>query len=251
MDANTLMFGEDAVTFSSFATPSQVPWSQYGVSLVVECSGAFVKLDALNTHYPVNGAVSKVVVSAPVEGALNIVMGVNDHLYDAQPTHHRYVTAASCTTNCLAPVVKVLHERVGIAHGSITTIHNLTNTQAVVDLPLKGDKDVRRMRASGESMMPTTTGSAKAITIIFPELKGKLNGLAVRVPLLNASITDCCFEMKRKVTKEEVNALFAEAATKGSLVNILTVENEPLVSVDFKGNAHSTIIDTLSTMVTN
>ena len=186
----------------------------------------------------------KVVVAAPVkQGALNIVMGVNDNLYDARL--HDIVTAASCTTNCLAPVVKVIHEGIGIRHGLITTIHDVTNTQTMVDMP---HKDLRRARSGLLSLIPTTTGSATAITLIYPELKGKLNGLAVRVPLLNASLTDCVFEVVRPTTVEEVNALL-KAAAEGPLRGILGYEERPLVSVDFLNDPRSSIIDALSTMV--
>ena len=187
------------------------------------------------------------VVSAPVKeaGALNVVMGVNQQLFD--PALHRIVTAASCTTNCLAPVVKVIHENLGIRHGSITTIHDLTNTQSILDQP---HKDLRRARASGMSLIPTSTGSATAIAEIFPELRGKLNGHAVRVPLANASLTDCVFEIERATTVEEVNALF-KAAAAGPLAGILGYEERPLVSIDYRSDPRSSIIDALSTMVVN
>ena len=188
--------------------------------------------------------VKKVVVAAPVkQGALNIVMGVNDHLYD--PQVHDIITAASCTTNCLAPVVKVIHQGLGIRHGLITTIHDVTNTQTIVDAP---HKDLRRARSAIASLVPTTTGSATAITLIYPELQGKLNGIAVRVPLLNASLTDCVFEVERPTTVEEVNGLLKTAA-EGELAGILGYEGRPLVSVDFLNDPRSSIIDALSTMV--
>ena len=184
------------------------------------------------------------IVAAPVkEGALNVVVGVNDHEY--RPDQHHLLTAASCTTNCLAPLVKVLQEGIGIQHGIITTIHDVTNTQVVVDAP---HKDLRRARAASMSLIPTTTGSATAITLIYPELKGKLNGIAVRVPLLNASLTDAVFEMKRATTVEEVNGLF-KAAAAGSLKGILAHEERPLVSIDFKSDPHSAIVDAQSTLV--
>ena len=191
--------------------------------------------------------VKRVVVSAPVKeaGALNVVMGVNHQLYDKDK--HQIVTAASCTTNCLAPVVKVIHQQLGIKHGSITTIHDLTNTQSIMDTP---HKDLRRARACGSSLIPTTTGSATAIVEIFPELKGRLNGHAVRVPLTNASLTDCVFEVERKTTAEEVNAML-KAAAEGELKDILGFETRPLVSVDYKTDPRSSIIDALSTMVIN
>jgi glyceraldehyde 3-phosphate dehydrogenase len=188
--------------------------------------------------------VKKVIVAAPVkEEALNVVMGVNDHLYE--PHKHHLLTAASCTTNCLAPVVKVIHEGIGIRHGAITTIHDITNTQTVVDAP---HKDLRRARASSLSLIPTTTGSATAIALIYPELKGKLNGLAVRVPLLNASLTDCVFEVSRPTTVDEVNAMLKVAA-EGPLKGILGYETRPLVSIDFKDDPRSAIIDAPSIMV--
>lgn len=230
------------VSFSAEENPGDVPWSRMGVKIVIEASGKFRAPDQLQAYFE-NG-VSKVIVAAPVkDDALNVVMGVNDHLYD--PEQHHLLTAASCTTNCLAPVVKVLHEQVGIEHGVITTIHDMTNTQVIVDAP---HKDLRRARAASQSLIPTTTGSATAITLIYPELQGKLNGHAVRVPLLNASITDAVFEMQRAVTSAEINHLFKMAANT-TLKGILGVEERPLVSVDFKGDPRSAIIDALSTMV--
>jgi len=231
------------VDWSDRAAPGDVPWKDLGVDLVLECSGKF-RTTALLAPYFERG-VRKVIVAAPVkEGALNVVVGVNDHLYRAD--EHHLLTAASCTTNCLAPVVKVIHEGIGIRHGVITTIHDITNTQTVVDAP---HKDLRRARASSLSLIPTSTGSATAIGLIYPELLGKLNGLAVRVPLLNASLTDCVFEVARKTTVSEVNALFQRAAAEGSLRGILGYEERPLVSVDFKDDPRSAIIDALSTMV--
>jgi glyceraldehyde 3-phosphate dehydrogenase len=189
--------------------------------------------------------VSKVVVAAPVKAdeALNVVMGCNDHLYDSQ--RHRIVTAASCTTNCLAPVVKVLHGEIGIDRGSITTMHDVTNTQVVVDAP---HKDLRRARSALNSLIPTTTGSATAITMIYPELLGKLDGLAVRVPLLNASLTDAVFQVQREVTVDEVNDLL-RTASEGDLAGILGFEHRPLVSADYTNDTRSGIVDGLSTMV--
>jgi glyceraldehyde 3-phosphate dehydrogenase len=230
------------VTFSEYAKPGEVPWEDYGVDIVLECSGKFRTPETLDPYF--KRGVKKVIVAAPVkEGALNIVMGINDHLY--QPDQHNLLTAASCTTNCLAPVVKVIHEGLGIKHGVITTIHDNTNTQTIVDAP---HKDLRRARATSLSLIPTTTGSATAITLIYPELKGKLNGLAVRVPLLNASLTDCVFEVERSTTIEEVNSLL-KAAADGELKGILGYEERPLVSIDYKDDPRSSIIDALSTMV--
>ncbi|MDG1115614.1 MAG: ArsJ-associated glyceraldehyde-3-phosphate dehydrogenase [Flavimaricola sp.] len=216
-----------------------------GVDVVIDCTGAF-KSEAKLAPYFAAG-VKKVVVSAPVKDGrtTNIVYGVNDDVYD--PDLHDIVTAASCTTNCLAPVVKVLLEGIGIKHGSITTIHDVTNTQTIVDRPAK---DLRRARSALTNLIPTTTGSATAITLIYPELAGKLNGHAVRVPLLNASITDCVFEMARETTVEEVNTLF-KAAADGPLKGILGYETRPLVSSDYTNDPRSGIVDALSTMVVN
>jgi glyceraldehyde 3-phosphate dehydrogenase len=230
------------VGYSEAATPGEVPWGELGVDVVLECTGKFLTPAALAPYFA--RGVKKVVVAAPVkEGALNVVMGVNDHEYRADA--HHVVTAASCTTNCLAPIVKVIHEGLGIRHGVITTAHDATNTQMVVDAM---HKDLRRARASGLSLIPTTTGSATAITLIYPELKGKLNGLAVRVPLLNASLTDCVFEVARPTTVAEVNGLL-QAAAAGPLAGILGYEERPLVSVDYKDDPRSAIVDALSTMV--
>jgi glyceraldehyde 3-phosphate dehydrogenase len=230
--------------YSAAAEPSAVPWGDLGVEVVLECTGRFRTPEALEAYF--RQGVRKVIVAAPVKGeALNIVVGVNDHLYD--PERHRLLTAASCTTNCLAPVVKVIHEGIGIEHGQITTLHDMTNTQTVVDAP---HKDLRRARAASVSLIPTTTGSATAIGLIFPELEGKLNGLAVRVPLLNASLTDCVFEVARETTVEEVNGLL-QAAAAGSLAGILGYESRPLVSIDFKDDPRSGIVDAPSTMVTD
>ena len=230
------------VGFSSFATPAEVDWAAKGVDLVVECSGQFKTEEALRPYF--DQGVRKVLVSAPVpDPALNIVYGVNHQRYD--PEVHDIVTAASCTTNCLAPVVKVMHEHVGILRGCMTTIHDITNTQTIVD---KGHKDLRRARACGQSLIPTTTGSAKAITRIFPELEGKLNGHAIRVPLLNASLTDFVFDAARPVTAEEVNAYF-KAAADGELAGVLGYEVRPLVSIDYVNDPRSSIVDALSTMV--
>lgn len=260
IDDKTIEAAGQRIGYSMEAKPDAVDWRALGVDLVIECSGKFKTRDALAPYYA--AGVKKVVVSAPVKGssstpeagssstpeagdALNIVMGVNDDLYD--PAVHDLVTAASCTTNCLAPVVKVVHEGLGIKHGMITTIHDVTNTQTVLDKPMK---DMRRARSALTSLIPTSTGSATAITMIFPELKGKLDGVAVRVPLLNASITDCVFEVDRPTSVDEINGLLRDAA-EGPLKGILAYETRPLVSVDFKSDTHSSIIDAPSTMVTD
>ncbi|MBF0288603.1 MAG: ArsJ-associated glyceraldehyde-3-phosphate dehydrogenase [SAR324 cluster bacterium] len=237
-----IMIDGKRVGYSSESTIETAAWNTRQVDMVLECSGKFKTPEALEPYF--QQGVQKILVSAPVkEDTLNIVMGINDHLYD--PEKHHRVTAASCTTNCLAPVVKVIHEKLGIRHGVITTIHDITNTQTIVDI---GHQDLRRARACGMSLIPTTTGSATAITQIFPELTGKLNGVAVRVPLLNASLTDCVFEVNRETTVEEVNHLFKEAA-EGALKGILGYEERPLVSIDYKDDIRSSIIDAPSTMV--
>jgi glyceraldehyde 3-phosphate dehydrogenase len=230
------------ITHTSHKEIHETDWSD--CDIVIEATGKHHKKPETLQHYFEQG-VKKVIVAAPTEGALNIVYGVNHHLYS--PAEHHLVTAASCTTNCLAPVVKVMHEKVGIKHGSMTTIHNITNTQTIID---KGHKDLRRARSCGTSLIPTTTGSAKAITKIFPELEGKLNGHAVRVPLTNASLTDFVFEAERPVTVEELNALFKQAA-EGDLAGILGYEERPLVSIDYLNDPRSSIVDALSTMVIN
>ena len=242
-DAAILVDGKP-VSLSHNLAIEDTDWS--GCDVVIEASGK-MRESALLEGYLTQG-VKKVVVSAPVKesGILNIVMGVNDHLYD--PEQHSIVTAASCTTNCLAPVVKVIHENLGLRHGSITTIHDVTNTQTILDAP---HKDLRRARACGMSLIPTSTGSATAIMEIFPELQGRLNGHAVRVPLANASLTDCVFEVETKTTVEQVNQLFKAASETGPLKDILGYEERPLVSIDYKTDPRSSIIDALSTMVIN
>jgi len=231
-----------AIKFTAEAKPNDAPWETNNVDIVLECCGKLLTPDALRPFF--ERRVRKVIVAAPVkQGALNIVMGVNDGLYS--PSDHHIITAASCTTNCLAPIVKVIHEGIGIRHGVITTVHDVTNTQTIVDLP---HKDLRRARSALMSLIPTTTGSATAIGLIYPELLGKLNGVAIRVPLLNASLTDCVFEVERKTDAVEVNGLFKQAAETG-LRGILAYEERPLVSVDFLNDPHSAIVDALSTMV--
>ena len=241
-DGDRLLIDAKTVGYSMHRTPGEVDWAGLGIDLVIECSGRFKTGEALQPYF--DQGIKKVVVSAPVpEPAINIVYGINHDQYD--PARHDIVTAASCTTNCLAPVIKVIHEGLGIHHASMTTIHDITNTQTIVD---KGHRDLRRARACGQSLIPTTTGSAKAITSIFPALTGKLNGLAVRVPLLNASLTDVVFEVTRQTSEREVNALF-QAAAQGALRGILGYEERPLVSVDYTNDPRSAIVDALSTMV--
>ena len=229
-----------SIDYSSNDGIDATDWS--ACDIVIEATGRHHKKpQSLDAYF--DQGVKKVIVAAPTEGALNIVYGINHDRYD--PAEHRLLTAASCTTNCLAPVIKVMHEKIGIVHGCMTTIHDITNTQIIVD---KGHKDLRRARACGNSLIPTTTGSARAITRIFPELEGKLNGHAVRVPLLNASLTDLVFEASRPVTAEEVNGCFKQAA-EGELQGILGYEERPLVSVDYVNDPRSSIVDALSTMV--
>jgi glyceraldehyde 3-phosphate dehydrogenase len=237
-----LRIQDKRLSFTAHKSPAEVPWKDLGVDLVLECSGKFRTTETLTPY--IRQGVRKVIVAAPVkEGALNIVVGVNDHEY--RPEQHHLLTAASCTTNCLAPVVKVIHEGLGIRHGIVTTVHDMTNTQTIVDAP---HKDLRRARASCLSLIPTTTGSATAISLIYPELKGRLNGIAVRVPLLNASLTDCVFEVERATTVDEINGLLKNAA-EGPLKGILGYEERPLVSIDFKDDPRSAIVDAPSTMV--
>ena len=239
---DTLIVEGKSIKYSSVMEIADTDWS--GCDIVIEATGKHHKdVEKLNAYF--EQGVKKVIVAAPTEGALNIVYGINDDQYDVDK--HHLLTAASCTTNCLAPVVKVMNEKVGIKHGCMTTIHNITNTQTIVD---KGHKDLRRARACGQSLIPTSTGSAKAITKIFPELAEKLNGHAVRVPLLNASLTDFVFEASRPVTVEEINTYFKEAA-EGDLNGILGYEERPLVSIDYVNDPRSSIIDAQSTMVIN
>lgn len=246
VDGDTaISIGGKRIGFSVAVSPGEVPWGKLGCDMVLECTGKFVTSERLQAYF--EQGVRRVIVAAPVKdaGAFNIVVGVNEHLYD--PARHKLITAASCTTNCLAPVVKVVQEAIGIRHGQITTIHNPTNTNVVIDAP---HKDLRRARSAMLSLQPTTTGSATAIALIYPELKGKLNGHAVRVPVLNASLTDCVFELKRATTETEVNELFL-AAARGGLAGILGYEARPLVSADYNNDSRSSIVDALSTMVTD
>jgi len=237
-----------SLTWSQEKEITAVPWKAQGVEIVLEASGKIKTPETLTPYFDSVG-LKRVIVACPVKGdvagaeALNIVYGINHHLYD--PARHRLVTAASCTTNCLAPVVKVVHESFGIEHGMITTIHDITNTQVPIDA---FKSDWRRARSGLNSLIPTTTGSAKAIAMIFPELQGKLNGHAVRVPLLNGSLTDAVFELKRDVSVEEVNGAF-KAAAEGPLKGILGYEERPLVSCDYTNDSRSSIVDAPSTMV--
>lgn len=242
-DGDALVIDGVRIPLSRNKDLAATDWS--GCDVVIEASGKFRKPDVLQPY--LDQGVKRVVVTAPIKtkGALDIVMGVNHQLFDAKV--HRIVSAASCTTNCFAPVVKVIHESIGIRHGSLTTIHSLTNTQVIVDAP---HKDLRRTRACGSSLIPTSTGSATAIAEIFPELRGRLDGHAVRVPLTNASLTDCVFEVERVTTVDEVNGLL-RAASEGELKDILGYETRPLVSIDYQTDPRSSIVDALSTLVIN
>ena len=244
-DDSAIHVGNHRIGFTAVSTADGVAWGDLGCDLVLECTGKFLSSEQLDGYF--RRGVKRVIVAAPIKqaSALNIVVGVNDHRYD--PSEHRLLTAASCTTNCLAPVVKVLHEAIGIRHGQITTIHDPTNTNVVIDAP---HRDLRRARSALLSLAPTTTGSATAIALIYPELRGKLNGHAVRAPVLNASLTDCVFEMARPVTADEANALFRSAANS-SLAGILGFESRPLVSADYANDTRSAIVDGPSTMVTD
>lgn len=238
---NSIIVEGQEISVTHENTIDAVDWS--GCDIVIESSGAF-RTEATLSEYFRQG-VKKVIVAAPVKegGALNVVMGCNDHLYD--PAVHHLLTAASCTTNCIAPAIKVIHENIGIKHATITTMHDLTNTQVIVDAP---HKDLRRARSAVNSLIPTSTGSATAITLIYPDLKGKIDGVAIRVPLLNASLTDCVFELNRATTVEEANSLL-KAAAEGELKGILGYETKPLVSADYTNDTRSGIIDAPSTMV--
>ena len=244
-DDDTVVIGNRRIGFSAAALPGEVPWGDLGCDIVLECTGKFLRPEQLRGYF--DCGVKRVIVAAPVKdpAALNLVVGVNDDRY--KPREHRLLTAASCTTNCLAPVVKVVHEALGIRHGQITTIHNPTNTNVVVDAP---HRDLRRARSAMLSLQPTTTGSATAIALIYPELKGRLDGHAVRVPVLNASLTDCVFELERTTTADEVNELF-QASADGPLAGILGFEGRPLVSADYSGDTRSAIVDGPSTLVTD
>jgi len=245
-ETDRIRIGGRPIAHTSHDTPGAVPWREHGIDLVIESSGRFRTMETLAPY--LDAGVRKVVVAAPVKDpdALNIVVGVNHHLY--QPNRHRVITAASCTTNCLAPIVKVLHEAIGILHGAILTVHDMTNTQSPVDRP---HADLRRARAAGISLIPTTTGSARAIGDIFPELNGRLNGHAVRVPLMNASLTDFTFEAARQTSVAEVNDLLKAASEQGPLAGILGYEERPLVSADYRTDPRSAIVDALSTLVIN
>jgi len=244
VEENQLVINGKHISYSSNRDIESTNWKTLGADIVIDCTGQFKSKETLQPYF--DAGVRKVIVSAPIkDGTLNVVMGVNHHLYNS--ISHNIITAASCTTNCIAPVIDVIHKQFGIRHGCINTIHNITNTQSILD---EYHGDLRRSRACGQSLIPTTTGSATAIAEIFPELRGKLNGVAVRVPLANASLTDCVFELNKKTSAQEINQALREASL-GYLNNILGCEDKPLVSVDYTNDTRSAIIDTLSTMVIN
>jgi glyceraldehyde 3-phosphate dehydrogenase len=244
-EADGFTVDKKKVTFSQKSDYSKIDFKAMGVEMVLECTGKFLKTQSLDPYLK---QVKRVVVSAPVkeEGVLNIVLGCNDKLLDSKT---QIVTNASCTTNCLAPVVKVIKESFGIKHGCITTVHDVTGTQTLVDMPNTKKTDLRRARSGMLNLCPTSTGSATAIVEIYPELKGKLNGLAIRVPLLNASLTDCVFEVETPTNPVQVNAALKAASMKGPLKGILGYNELPLVSTDYTNNTNSCVIDGLSTQV--
>ncbi|RIK70449.1 type I glyceraldehyde-3-phosphate dehydrogenase [candidate division KSB1 bacterium] len=243
-DNNILVNGKPVRVFSE-KDPANLKWRDLGVDIVVESTGLFTNKDAAVKHITSGGA-KKVIITAPAKGQdLTVVIGVNDSNYD--PAKHHVVSNASCTTNCLTPVAKVILEKFGIKSGLMTTIHAYTNDQRILDLP---HKDLRRARAAALSMIPTTTGAAKAVAEVIPELKGKMDGISVRVPTPNVSLVDVTFEVEKPTSVEEVNKAFIEAAD-GKMKGILGYTNEPLVSIDFRMNPNSSIVDLLSTFVNN
>ena len=242
VNGNNLVVNGKEIIVKAERNPANLAWGDLGVEVVIESTGRFTKREDAAKH--LEAGAKKVVISAPANNEdLTIVMGVNEDQYD--PANHHVLSNASCTTNCLAPFAKVLHEKFGIKRGMMTTIHSYTNDQQILDLP---HKDYRRARAAAENMIPTTTGAAKAVALVLPELKGKLNGMAVRVPTPNVSLVDLVAELDKEVTAEDVNAAL-KAAAEGELKGILQYSEEPLVSKDYNGDPHSSSVDALSTMV--
>jgi len=240
-DNDLVVNGRNIKVFSE-RDPAQIPWGEMGVDLVIESTGIFTNADQASGH--LKGGAKKVIISAPASGEdLTIVLGVNNELYDADK--HHIISNASCTTNCFATMVKVLHDAFGVEHGLMSTIHSYTNDQAILD---QRHGDLRRARAAAENIIPTSTGAARAVGLVLPELNGKLNGVAFRVPTSTGSITDFTAQVSRDVTAEEINEAYKKAS-EGSMKGILEYNDEPLVSSDYKGNSHSCIIDGLSTMV--
>jgi glyceraldehyde 3-phosphate dehydrogenase len=241
---NGIRVGSDEFRVFSEKDPAQIPWESVGAEIVIESTGRFTKAADARKH--LRGSVKKVIISAPAKDEdITIVLGVNEDAYD--PATHHIISNASCTTNCLAPVAKVIHQNFGIRSAQMTTIHSYTNDQQLLDLP---HKDLRRARAAGLSMIPTSTGAAKAVALVLPELKGKFDGISVRVPTPNVSLVDVVMEVERAVTTEEVNAALKNAANE-ELRGILAFSEEPLVSVDFRKNDNSSIVDAEYTKVIN
>jgi glyceraldehyde 3-phosphate dehydrogenase len=239
---NGFTVGSKEVRVYAEKDPASIPWKDMGVEIVVESTGRFTERDKAAAH--LQGGARKVLISAPAKNEdITIVMGVNEEKYD--PAKHNVLSCASCTTNCLAPFAKVLHQKFGIVHGMMTTVHSYTNDQQILDLP---HKDLRRARAAAMSIIPTTTGAAKAVALVLPELKGKLNGMSMRVPTPNVSVVDLVVQLEKETTLEEVNAAL-KAAAEGELKGIMAFSEVPLVSTDYNGNPHSSIIDALSTMI--
>ena len=233
----------DEVKIFAEKDPAKLPWGDLGVDIVLESTGRFTDADKAGAH--IQAGAKKVIISAPAKGEdLTIVMGVNSDAYD--PAKHHIISNASCTTNCLVPMVKVIKDGFGFRHGTMVTIHSYTNDQSILDLP---HKDLRRARAAALSIIPTTTGAAKATALVMPELKGKIDGIAIRVPTPDVSLTELAVEVERGTTIDEVNATFRKAAESGPLQGILAFTDEPLVSSDYIGNPHSCILDSLSTNV--
>ncbi|MCX7884611.1 MAG: type I glyceraldehyde-3-phosphate dehydrogenase [Caloramator sp.] len=239
---NSIVVNGKEVKVFAEKDPKNLPWKDLGVDIVIESTGLFTKKEKAVAH--IEAGAKKVIISAPAtDEDITIVMGVNENMYD--PANHHIISNASCTTNCLAPFAKVLDEKFGIVKGLMTTVHSYTNDQRILDLP---HKDLRRARAAAESIIPTTTGAAKAVGKVLPNLKGKLNGFALRVPTPTVSVTDLVCEVSKATTVEEVNAALKEAA-EGSMKGILGYEEQPLVSIDYRGDERSSIVDALSTMV--
>lgn len=233
---NSLIVDGKELKIVSYKNPAEIPWAQLGADIVIESTGIFTDAEKAKAH--LQGGAKKVIISAPAKGEdITVVIGVNDEKYDTEK--HVVISNASCTTNCLGPVAKVLHQKFNIKYGQMTTVHSYTNDQRILDLP---HSDMRRARAAAVSIIPTTTGAAKAIGLVIPELKGKLDGFAMRVPTPNVSVVDFVCEVEKETTKEEVNAALREAAN-GQLKGILGLSDEPLVSIDFKGDARSSIVD--------
>ena len=244
-DADGITIDGDRIRILAERDPAKLPWKDLGVDLVLESTGRFTKADDARKH--IEGGAKKVIISAPATGEdITIVMGVNSDKYDA--AKHNIVSNASCTTNCLVPMVKVIRDNFGFVHGTMVTIHSYTNDQSVLDMP---HKDLRRARAAAVSMIPTTTGAAKATSLVIPEVKGLIDGMSIRVPTPDVSFTDLTCVVDRAVTKDEVNAAFRKASEEGPLAGVLGYSEEPLVSVDYIGNANSCTLDSLSTNVVN